>query len=197
MAEDYGFFGKIPALGDFVRGGNISRQFVNAWDMFLQNGFLASRDALAEDWRDIYQTAPIWRFGLGAGIIDGGPFTGVMMPSQDAVGRLFPLTIVVASAPPQAGLNDRDYYLPIEDAALDMLDSLRGKSDLEKAIQKFEKPEILSGITDNQSQWLSAPDEGYGQPLGLSQTGLPDQQSFQTLLTQDISKWSGTVTEGG
>ncbi|MBL4805915.1 MAG: type VI secretion system-associated protein TagF [Rhodobacteraceae bacterium] len=196
MAGAFGFYGKIPALGDFMRGGTISRAFVTAWDPFLQAGFLASRAALGDDWAETYQTAPIWRFSLGAGVIDGGPYTGVMMPSQDAVGRVFPLTLVVASAPPRGGLDTRDYYLPIEDAALNMLDSLRGKIDLENAILNLETPDITTETPDNLSEWLSAPDEGYGQPLGLSHAGLPSETSFQTLLTQDVSTWSGSVTKG-
>jgi len=196
MSGTFGFFGKIPALGDFMRGGNISREFVNAWDPFLQSGILASRAALADGWGEAYQTAPIWRFAIGRDVISGGPYMGVLMPSQDAVGRLFPLTIVAASAPPEAGLKDSEYYLPIEDAALDMLDALRGKSDLENAVSVFDQPEILSGIADNTCEWLSAPDEGYGKPLGLSHIGLPDAGSCQTLFTQDFSRWLGSVTEG-
>lgn len=197
MAGAFGFFGKIPALGDFMRGGDISRRFVTAWDGFLQSGFLESRAILGDDWREAYQTAPIWRFSLGAGVIDGGPYTGVMMPSQDAVGRLFPLTIVAASPPPEGGLDVRDFYLPIEDAALDMLDSLRGKSDLEAAVGKLQLPDISSETANDTSEWLSAPDEGYGEPLGLSHIGLPSKTAFQTLLTQDVSNWSGLVTKRG
>ncbi len=197
MAGAFGFFGKIPALGDFIRGGDISRVFVTAWDGFLQSGFLASREALAGDWRDAYQTAPIWRFSLGASVIDGGPYTGVMMPSQDAVGRLFPLTIVAASPPPADGLESREFYLPIEDAALDMLDALRGKSDLESKVAKFEFPDILAAITADSSEWLSAPDAGFGKPLGLSHMGLPSKNSFQTLFTQDVSNWVGSVNKRG
>ena len=197
MAGAFGFYGKIPALGDFMRGGQISRSFVNAWDPFLQAGFLVSRATMGEIWKEAYQTAPIWRFGIGASVIEGGPYTGVMMPSQDAVGRPFPLTIVVGAAPPANGLDDREYYLPIEDAALDMLDSLRGKPDLETAILGFDIPSGSNELAADTSEWLSAPDEGYGEPLGLSHIGLPSEQSFQTLLTQDVSAWAGSITKGG
>ncbi len=197
MSAEFGFFGKFPALGDFVRGGNIPRCFVNAWDPFLQKGFLASRAALADKWAEVYQTAPIWRFAIGADIIDGGPYTGVMMPSQDAVGRLFPLTIVAPCAMPENGLNNREFYLPIEDAALDMLDSLRGKIDLEILVSQFELPDALRGIAADTSQWLSAPEEGFGAPLGLSHIGLPNADSFKTLLSQDVSCWQGSVIKGG
>lgn len=197
MAGAFGFYGKIPALGDFLRGGDISRAFVSAWDGFLQSGLLESRNNLGDSWPEAYQTAPIWRFGLGASVIEGGPYTGVMMPSQDAVGRLFPLTIVIAAPPPAEGLESRDFYLPIEDAALDMLDSLRGKPELEQAVAKLNLPDISTGIAQDTSEWLSAPDAGYGEPLGLSCLGLPSKTAFQTLLTQDVSVWEGSVTKRG
>ena len=193
MSAAFGYFGKFPALGDFVRG-NVSRRFVDAWDSFLQNGFLASRDALGEAWRDAYQTAPIWRFALGEGVIKGGPYYGVMMPSQDAVGRLFPLTLVAQGTP--APLSDGVFFIPVEDTALNMLDSLRGKPELEAMLNALPDAGSSIPVSGGQSRWLSAPGEEYGDPLGLSIDGLPAGRSFNTLLTQDIIDWSGDIITG-
>ena len=87
MGGTYGYYGKFPALGDFVRGG-VSRRFVNVWDPWLQAGIAYARSLLGAGWRELYATAPIWRFQLGAEIAHDRPIFGVMMPSQDAVGRL-------------------------------------------------------------------------------------------------------------
>ena len=193
MAAAFGYFGKFPALGDFVRG-NVSRRFVDTWDTFLQNGFLASREALGDGWREAYQTAPIWRFALGEAVIDGGPYFGVMMPSQDAVGRLFPLTLVAQGEP--ASLNDAGFFIPVEDAALNMLDSLRGKPELEAMLVALPDPEAFSPLPEGQSRWLSAPGEEYGAPLGLAIEGLPEGTAFNTLLTQNTSDWSGDIITG-
>jgi len=193
MSAAFGYFGKFPALGDFVRG-NVSRRFVEAWDSFLQEGFLASRDALGEGWREAYQTAPIWRFALGEEVIKGGPYYGVMMPSQDAVGRLFPLTLIAQGAP--APLSDDAFFIPLEDAALNMLDSLRGKPELEAMLAAL--PEAGAGLplAASQSRWLSAPGEDFGAPLGLGIEGLPTGRAFNTLLNQDTSDWTGEIITG-
>lgn len=193
MSAAFGYFGKFPALGDFVRGG-VSRRFVEAWDAFLQAGFLASREALGDSWREAYQTAPIWRFALGAEVIKGGPFYGVMMPSQDAVGRLFPLTLVAQGEP--APLSDGDFFIPAEDAALNMLDSLRGKPELEAMLAALPEAGSSLPVDPNQSCWLSAPGEEYGAPLGLSTTSLPTGRAFNTLLNQDTSDWTGEIITG-
>ncbi len=194
MGAAVGYFGKFPALGDFVRAG-IGRKFIEPWDHFLQTGLLASREAMGEEsWRAAYQTAPIWRFALGAGLVADGPYYGVMMPSQDAVGRLFPLTLVAAGPPP--ALNDAAFFVPLEDAALNMLDSLRSKPELEAMLAALPDPTTTGTAGPQQSLWLSAPDEGFGTPLGLSCAGLPEGSAFNTLLTQDISDWSGDVITG-
>lgn len=193
MSAAFGYFGKFPALGDFVRG-QVSRHFVDAWDVFLQNGFLSSREALGEDWREAYQTAPIWRFALGEDVIKGGPYYGVMMPSQDAVGRLFPLTLVAQGE--TAPLSDGSFFIPVEDAALNMLDSLRGKSDLEAMLANLAAANSHVLVEAEQTRWLSAPGEEYGAPLGLSFEGLPSGKPFTTLLTQDTIDWSGDIITG-
>jgi len=190
MVTAPGYYGKFPALGDFVRGG-VDRRFVQAWDAFLQAGLLASRQSLGAAWRDSYQTAPIWRFALGAGVVAGGASFGVMMPSQDAVGRLFPLTLVGAGPPP--ALNDNDYFTALEDVALNMLDSLRGKPELEAMLAALPAPVAGPSPPAGQSRWLSAPDAEFGTPLGLACNGLPTGTAFKTLLTQDTSDWTGEI----
>ena len=193
MVATLGYFGKFPALGDFVRG-NVSRRFVDAWDAFLQNGFLYSRETMGESWRETYQTTPIWRFALGESVIGGGPYFGVMMPSQDAVGRLFPLTLVARGTP--AALGDHGFFIPLEDAALNMLDSLRGKPELEAMLAALPAPAAGAPLPPAQSRWLSAPGEDFGLPLGLSCEGLPENAAFSTLLTQKKSDWSGEIITG-
>jgi type VI secretion system protein ImpM len=193
MGAAFGYFGKFPALGDFVRGG-VSRRFVEAWDTFLQQGLLASREALGDSWREAYQTAPIWRFALGAAVVKGGPYYGVMMPSQDAVGRLFPLTLVAEGAP--APLSDDGFFIPVEDAALNMLDSLRGKPDLEAMLAALPEAGSSIPVAADQSRWRSAPGAEYGAPLGLACTGLPEGRAFATLLNQDTRDWTGEIITG-
>jgi type VI secretion system protein ImpM len=87
-----GFFGKIPARGDFVRAG-LPTGFVAAWDDWLQHMLSGSRKALGEDWQPAWMEAPIWRFLLQPGVCGPDAALGVFMPSVDRAGRLFPLTL--------------------------------------------------------------------------------------------------------
>lgn len=91
-------YGKLPARGDFVTRG-FGRPVIDAWDAWLQPAILASRDALAERWLDIYLTSPIWRFALGAGNCGPNTLVGVLLPSVDKVGRCFPLMLGRELAP--------------------------------------------------------------------------------------------------
>ena len=90
-----GFFGKIPAVGDFVQR-NLSVGFVEKWDHWLQNGLYVAHQEMLENWSEVYLTSPIWRFILSPGVIDAHSYVGVMIPSIDSAGRYFPLTVVTA-----------------------------------------------------------------------------------------------------
>ena len=91
-AAKAGFYGKLPARGDFV-SRRLPRSFVEPWDAWLQQGFASSRDHLGDGWLEAYLTSPIWRFVLAPGVCGPAGVAGVVMPSVDSVGRYFPLTI--------------------------------------------------------------------------------------------------------
>lgn len=90
-----GWYGKIPALGDFI-SRRLPSCFINAWDAWLQRGLTASRASLKERWLEVYLNSPVWRFALLPGVCGDQGWVGVMMPSVDKVGRHFPLTIALA-----------------------------------------------------------------------------------------------------
>jgi len=56
-----GFFGKIPSLGDFVTR-DLPREFLDAWDDWLQRSVAESKTALGDAWLNTYLNSPIWRF---------------------------------------------------------------------------------------------------------------------------------------
>jgi len=87
-----GFFGKLPALGDFVQR-QLPGSFVKVWDGWLQESIASSKSHLGEHWLDIYLHSPVWRFTLFQGIGGTQGWSGVMIPSVDRVGRYFPLTL--------------------------------------------------------------------------------------------------------
>lgn len=92
MSAQRGFYGKIPARGDFV-GAGLPRPFVAAWDGWLQRVIADSRERLGAAWREAWMEAPVWCFALPRGLCgDAGAAVGLWLPSTDRAGRLFPLT---------------------------------------------------------------------------------------------------------
>jgi len=91
-----GFFGKIPACGDFV-SRQLPAAFVAAWDDWLQACLIASKQRLGDQWLDYYLNSPIYRFVLSAGCCGDKSAAGVLMPSVDRVGRYYPLTLAASA----------------------------------------------------------------------------------------------------
>jgi type VI secretion system protein ImpM len=87
-----GFFGKLPARGDFLRAG-LPRRFTDPLDDWLRNALTASRAACGEGWDEVWAAAPAWRFALPPGACGPDPALGVMLTSRDSVGRAFPLIL--------------------------------------------------------------------------------------------------------
>ena len=86
-----GFYGKLPARGDFVRAG-LPRDFTDRWDEWLQSVLAGSRALMGEAWLPAFLEAPVWRFALPAGMCGERAVLGLMLPSVDRAGRYFPLT---------------------------------------------------------------------------------------------------------
>jgi type VI secretion system ImpM family protein len=93
-----GWFGKIPALGDFV-SRRLPAEFIEAWDIWLSEELFGAQEKLGENWLESYLKAPIWRFALMPGALDARHWFGVLMPSVDRIGRQFPLTFAASFAP--------------------------------------------------------------------------------------------------
>jgi type VI secretion system protein ImpM len=87
-----GFFGKLPALGDFVNR-RLSREFMEAWDRWLQSSMRTSQEVHGENWLSLFLVSPIWRFALSPGLCGSNACAGIVMPSVDRVGRYYPLTL--------------------------------------------------------------------------------------------------------
>lgn len=119
-----GFYGKIPAHGDFI-DRQLPLDFIRHWDDWLQQGIATSRERLGDAWLNLYLTSPIWRFMLSPGALDKRGWAGIVTPSVDSVGRYFPLTIAT-DLPSQTGLavfcqqND-SWFKKLESVALGAL----------------------------------------------------------------------------
>lgn len=89
-----GFFGKLPAHGDFVTR-RLPNEFVTVWDGWLQHVMAVSRTQLGDAWLDAYLVCPIWRFALAPGLCGRPGWLGALMASVDRVGRYYPLTVAL------------------------------------------------------------------------------------------------------
>jgi type VI secretion system protein ImpM len=136
-----GWYGKIPALGDFA-SRRLPPEFLTPWEDWLMTSLRSSRAALSDRWRDTFLQAPIWRFLLFPDVCGPSSWAGILMPNVDNVGRHYPLTIalsVPASAISFAKLlTDFALYPMLEDAA-------RSTLDLTATVDEFEHR--LSGIS--------------------------------------------------
>ena len=89
-----GWYGKLPASGDFVHRG-LERNQILWWDRWLQRG-VADVLRLARDYEAAYLRAPLWNFVLPAGLGTGVVQLGCLGPGRDRVGRSFPLVMVLS-----------------------------------------------------------------------------------------------------
>lgn len=87
-----GFFGKIPATGDFVAAG-LPRSFIDRWDRWISMELAARPDEGELDSR-------VWRFTVPAGIFCDQPCAGAWRMSEDRVGRRYPFAIVAVGTAP-------------------------------------------------------------------------------------------------
>lgn len=115
MSAAPGWYGKLPGLGDFaVR--RLPPRFVAAWDEWISAGLQCAREAQGPDWLDGYLVAPIRRFWIAAGVLDGQAWSGLLMPSVDRVGRCFPLTVAQPMASLALALSAREWIEGIDAA---------------------------------------------------------------------------------
>jgi type VI secretion system protein ImpM len=94
---DVGYFGKLPALGDFCAAG-LPESFIAPWDAFCRSLLVATRSALGRDWEAAWMEAPIWRFLLPAGACGSAACCGVWLASVDRVGRHYPFAVIALAA---------------------------------------------------------------------------------------------------
>jgi type VI secretion system protein ImpM len=149
-----GWYGKIPGAGDFI-ARRVPASFSEPWDRWLQAAIDGSRERLGTRWRDAFLSMPAWRFVLGPGVVGANAWAGLMVPSVDAVGRYFPLT--VACALPSASLDVAAtllgagrWFEGVEAIALEAIAPRADTAAIDAALasQRFE------------GRWIAAPEPG-------------------------------------
>ena len=183
------WFGKLPGMGDFAHR-RMSESFRAAWDQWLQHG-LAHLRARHADWTERYLAGPLWFFVLAEDVVDAARWTGVLMPSVDAVGRYFPFAVLTGMS---YGANLQRWWELAAQAALEGLDRDLDAMQFEAALQRVFGSGETSGEDpgDNagESPWLPLPMAGESlwltHPRGnegwrMVVAGLPVEQQFDAL----------------
>lgn len=146
-----GWYGKIPALGDFS-SKRLPSDFIRLWDTWLQDSMVTSRSQLGENWLELYLNCPIWRFMLLPNLCDNCLWTGILMPSVDKIGRYFPLTFALKLEPRPgltlAILNAQNWYIGLEKLALQSLDSKMSLGDLDHNLKQHSFPEYKKNFSE-------------------------------------------------
>jgi type VI secretion system protein ImpM len=124
-----GFYGKIPATGDFVTW-NLPRVFTDRWDRWMS---MELRDRPDEGELD----TRIWRFAIQAGIFGDQPCAGAWRMSQDRVGRRYPFAVVAIGATPAPEDPWFDQVASIVEAAIE---SFWPQGRLAEEIAKLPSP---------------------------------------------------------
>jgi type VI secretion system protein ImpM len=128
-----GLFGKIPDEGDFV-SHNATDPAVPALDQWLQNAIDKARHAGSEE-----LPAGTIRFVFRSTDAKTA-LIGVMRPSQDAVGRVFPLCVFISVSAPKLAARFSSLPLLFHDffeSAAELLDSA-GERSLEELCEELE-----------------------------------------------------------
>jgi type VI secretion system protein ImpM len=142
-----GFFGKLPSHGDFV-GRGLPPAVRDCFDAWLQEALLESRKKLGPAWLPAWMSAPLWRFLVPADVCGPQAWAGVMMPSHDRLGRIFPLLLAAGMENPPS----LDECLTLHDPWFARLETL--------ALSSLEEGFTLAALEAG----LGAPEEEGAQP---------------------------------
>lgn len=156
-----GFCGKLPIRPDFVTRG-LPLAFVERWHDWIGDAMAAARDALGEAWLDAYLYAPIWRFVLPPGLAGESAMAGTLMPSVDAVGRYFPLTLVLPlpsiAAAASMLVSGESWFADAETLSLSALEEDIDPEVLNERLLALALPPWQTGLSgDDQGQGLVPP----------------------------------------
>lgn len=188
-------FGKMPALGDFVRIGAVPA-FVTPWDHWVQDSLVSGRQACGDRWLDCYFSAPIWRFSLPPGLAGPGGILGIIMPSVDRVGRQFPLTLFTTTG--SATANHRTSgkaFAALENIALDALSDDATRDSLAAALTTVPPAALKppNQMSDHRSTW-SALVEGGTRYVTFG--GMPSPRESIGFFDLAADLWPHARTEG-
>ena len=90
-----GYFGKLPARGDYLARG-LPPSFLDPWEEWIHTVWQAGHQRLGEAWPPLISEGPVWRFVLDEDVCGPDAVAGLVIPSCDKLGRVFPLSLAAA-----------------------------------------------------------------------------------------------------
>ena len=135
----FGYFGKVPALPDYVFQG-LSMRATDAWAVHITNWLSTGRKAAGSDWTTRFLTSPVWRFAVSKDLFGPECWVGLLAGSVDSVGREFPLIVMMTADLDPAELQPvrlLDGRLDaVENMALAFIEGQVSKTELMKAVRE-------------------------------------------------------------
>ncbi len=183
---EIGFFGKLPALGDFV-SRELSRAQVKCIDDWMQVG-LRELQSASELWLQAYLVTPVWQFLLPRGQWAESALYGTLMPSVDRVGRYFPL---LTSSMFEANANPDVVQANLSQRALDLPKALEQLLEPDPLLALLRQPSAMNGRSslplfarfnpagDRSLWWTERRDDAPFREI--SHRGAPDAELFLRL----------------
>ncbi len=146
VKAEWGYIGKMPAKGDFVKEG-LSSEFCNRWHDWLQAVIAVSKEQLGERWSDCFLTAPIWHFALDVSYLDDSTYVGTLIPSVDSTGRYFFFSVIRA-VPGKATSYwiDSEWTQESQELALAVLDDDFMFDSWSQKIKQMESKSLLLNV---------------------------------------------------
>ena len=141
-------FGKLPAHGDFVsRGLNTDER--DALDAWLSASLAQAQHVHGSAFETRFDGAPPWRCVL----YDGeGCMSGALAASQDAVGRRFPVLVVVTGTADEAVAKACEGLL---------YNAIAGGWTVDALVEQAEKLAASMMPSDRSCRWWTEGGEGY------------------------------------
>ncbi|RWE57445.1 MAG: type VI secretion system-associated protein TagF [Mesorhizobium sp.] len=147
-----GFYGKMPATGDFVTR-RLPGDFVRIWDRWLAQHIVPLIG------RETWPRTTALRFLTGPAAF--GPSAGIILQSADRVGRQFPLSVLgqLAEAPVELARAEA-WFARIEEAAIAAQQGELTPDELDTALSVLPVPSVEPGeeVISDMVMWTSRSD---------------------------------------
>ncbi len=160
-----GILGKHPGYGDFLRHG-VRRSTAEGLSFWLDRALTDLKSKMDAEWPTYWDNAISLRFWIGPEVF-GQTIAGILRPSQDKVGRRYPLLLMTEGAYVHPPVSDPDQTLyETFEAHLDAAQPGQGAAALLDGLTVELQPEPSEKI--GASIWAHHPEGDLGSLLGAA-----------------------------